>query len=76
MADLVTLQTRLGEAEEAYHQMSMGRQAVTVVDQNGERVEYNRASAARLRAYINQLKDEIRQLQGGRPIGPLEVWIG
>lgn len=40
----------------AYHDLMVGCLPMVVVDQNGERVEYNRASAGRLAAYIRSLE--------------------
>ncbi len=62
---------RLKEAEAAYHQVALGGGVRTFVDQNGERVEYNAANRAGLRAYILELK-----LALGLPtgiIGPLRI---
>ena len=66
-----TLTLYLAEAEAAYHNLVTGKMALVVVDQNGERVEYNRASAPRLLSYIEDLK---RQLGTG-VVGPLQPWI-
>lgn len=62
--DPVVLATRIAEAETALHQLATGKQAVTVVDQNGERVEFNRTSMDKLRAYIADLR---AQLSGASP---------
>ena len=75
MSTLVELRARLEEAEKAYHQLMTGQMAVVVVDQNGERVEYARSNAYRLRAYIAELKAEIARLEGTPPAGPLIVWM-
>ena len=55
----MTLAERLTESEAAYHRLQIGEAAIVFVDQNGERVEYTRASAPRLAAYIADLKREI-----------------
>lgn len=47
----------LTEAEAAYHSVMIGGQVVDFQDQNGERVRYSAANAARLHAYINGLRD-------------------
>lgn len=52
------LLTRLEEAEDAYHQLSLGRSARVFVDQNGERVEYKTTDTGRLRQYIERLRYE------------------
>lgn len=64
MPSLTTAQ-RLVEAEDALHQLLTGTSARVVVDQNGERIEYTAANAGKLRAYIQELKQEI----AGEPIG-------
>lgn len=56
MSDLAT---RLAEARAAHHDLMTGRSALVYVDQNGERVEYQRASADRLAAYIRSLEQQI-----------------
>ena len=48
--------TRLADAEEALHQLTIGGHARVFVDQNGERVEYTTPQSTRLRAYIYELK--------------------
>lgn len=67
-----TLTANLADAETAYHNLLTGKMALVVVDQNGERVEYNRASVARLGAYIEDLK---RQLASSGTRGPLQPWL-
>lgn len=47
---------KLAEAEAALHALLTGRAASVVVDQNGERVEYARASLARLQGYVTHLR--------------------
>lgn len=66
-------ETRLGEAEVAYHELRMGKQARVFVDQNGERVEFAVANADRLRAYIMELKALLGQPTG--IVGPLNAWM-
>lgn len=46
----------LTAAEAAYHSVMIGGQVVDFQDQNGERVRYSTANAARLLAYINGLR--------------------
>lgn len=62
--DLPTAKLRLAEAEYAQHQLMIGTSSVMVKDQNGETVQYNLPSAARLSAYISYLKDYVNQLEG------------
>lgn len=60
---------RLNEARKAYHDLMMGQSARVFVDQNGERVEYTAANAARLAAYIANLE----RLCGLGTLGPMRV---
>lgn len=67
------LQRRLDDAEEQYHLLMTGQSARVFVDQNGERVEYATANAARLQSYIDDLK---RQLGVGTTVlGPMTTWL-
>ena len=56
---MATVAEKLADAEAAYHALIIGTQALVYVDQNGERVEYNRAAAPRLASYIADLKRQI-----------------
>ena len=49
------LAQQLADAKAAYHALMTGQAAVSFTDQNGEHVEYNRASADNLAAYIQTL---------------------
>lgn len=69
-----TLQTRLQEAEEAYHALMSGQSVAEFRDSNGELVRYTPANAFRLQAYILQLKSQLGQLQPGS-LGPGRVWF-
>lgn len=62
---MATLQERLNEAEAAYHDLQIGKSVRVFVDQNGERVEYSAANAARLAAYIADLKRQISNVGHG-----------
>lgn len=72
MATKQQLEYWLADAEMQYHVLATGRQAKVFVDQNGERVEYNTASLAKLSAYIQDLK---RQLGLVTTSGPMNVWM-
>lgn len=56
---MATLAEQLTEARAAYHRLQLGELAVRFTDSNGESVEYNRASAPRLAAYITTLEAQI-----------------
>ena len=68
------LLTRLSQAELAYHQLMLGTKATVVVDQNGERVEFQTTTAGRLAAYIQELKRQLG-LIAGCSTGPMQVWL-
>lgn len=71
-AERAVYTTRLADAEAQYHLVLTGQAARVFVDQNGERIEYTSANAARLGAYIAELK----RLLGITPItGPMKVWF-
>lgn len=63
MADLVTLQARLGQAESAYHKLMTGNLEETVQQDSG-RVTYTPANIAKLQAYIVELKLQIADAGG------------
>lgn len=67
---MATLAEKLVEAENAYHALMIGQSALVVVDSNGERVEYNRSNAAKLAAYIEDLKRQIAAGSTPRRLGP------
>lgn len=55
----VDLQTRLDEAEQAYHALMTGSSVAELRDHNGELVRYTPANAVRLAAYIQSLKFQL-----------------
>jgi len=72
-AQIATLTARKTAAETAYHNLMVGGQARVVVDQNGERVEFVAASASRLKAYIQELADQLAEVSTRS--GPIKVWM-
>lgn len=70
--DRIRLTSDLQSARGAYHRLMVGEQAKVFVDQNGERIEYNTASAGQLLRYIAELE---RKLGMTTILGPMEVWI-
>lgn len=78
MVSLVLLQTRLEQAESAYHDIMTGTAVRRFVDQNGEQVEYSRANVAQLSAYIEKLRAQIAEADGSTPAyrGPLRFTYG
>ena len=54
--DTIVLQTRLDAARIAYHNLQTGAMRETV-DHNGTRIQYTRADATKLKAYIDELEN-------------------
>ncbi|WP_039758471.1 gpW family head-tail joining protein [Bartonella queenslandensis] len=65
MTDLVTLKSRLSEAETAYHLLMTGSKEVSVNIGGYGAVTYQNVDAPKLEKYIVQLKIEIKRKQGG-----------
>ncbi len=64
------LRERLAEAQDAYHQLALGRSVVEVRDSNGEMVKYSQASIRLLTTYIASLE---RQLGLSAVLPPMGV---
>lgn len=76
MASLEVLQTRLAEAQAAYHAWRTGSYARTYQDSNGERVEYSAEGLRGLPGYIADLERQIALLLGCATTGgPLRVFF-
>ena len=58
MAVLTTAE-RLIEAQEALHALLTGTQAVSVTDQNGEKIEYRPVSRTDLQRYVADLEAQV-----------------
>ena len=67
----MTLDEKIDSAKTALHSLLTGELPKVVVDQNGERVEYNSTSVSKLRQYIAELEAE----KSGCPSRPLKVWF-
>lgn len=63
MSDLATLQTRLTEAESAYHRLMTGSLEESI-SFNGRSVGYKPSDAPKLQSYISDLKSQIAALTG------------
>ncbi len=66
---MATAQQRLDNARDAYDRLMTGKAVRVFVDQNGERIEYAVANAARLAQYITQLEAQ----NGATTCGPMGV---
>lgn len=71
------IKQRLDEAKDAYHDLMTGRAVRVLVDQNGERVEYQASNRNQLALYIQQLEDELSKCVGGdvSTSGPLRFFF-
>lgn len=68
----MTLAERLVEAEQALHDLIIGKAVAEVTDQNGERIRYGLPNKSNLQAYIADLK---RQIAGTTAeVGPMSIW--
>jgi len=67
---MATPQELLTQAQNAYHQLMTGKLAKVVVDQNGERVEFNATNSGKLLSYIQSLQDQIAGTRSNRPMRP------
>lgn len=73
---MATTAQKLTQAEAAYHDLLIGKQARVFVDQNGERIEYNASNRDALRAYIAELKALISNPAADALIRrPMRVWF-
>lgn len=70
----IILQARLDAAEIAYDKLMSGKAVRVLVDQNGERVEFTPANAARLAAYIIDLQT-LLGIANVRVIGPMRTFL-
>lgn len=55
-AEITAIKARIVKLEAAYDDILSGKAVKKFVDQNGEQVEYTTANAAKLLAFINELK--------------------
>lgn len=64
---MATIQEQLTEAQDALHNLLIGKAVRVYVDQNGERIEYTQATRGALVAYISDLKQQL----GAKGHGPM-----
>ena len=57
--EIAAIKARIVKLEAAYDDILSGKAIKRFVDQNGEQVEYTAANAAKLLAFINELKSMI-----------------
>lgn len=72
MADQATLQARLDEAEEALHQLTIGRRTEAYTHAAGDtsrQIKWTAASATELRNHIADLRRQLCQPSRRRAIG-------
>jgi hypothetical protein len=68
--DLVLLQARLTDAQEAYHKLVTGTSVLELRDSNGELVKYYQGNIKELNAYIISLQVQLGVYVG---TGPMRV---
>ena len=73
MTDLTTLQTRLTEAEDAYHRLMLGAKEVSVTIGGYGATTFAQANAEKLEQYIEKLKSQISRLNGQPRRGIIKV---
>ena len=74
-SEIAEITQRLTEARAALHALHLGQSAVEVRDSNGDSVRYTPANASRLRAYIAELEQALKNdsaatARGRRPMVP------
>jgi hypothetical protein len=65
---MATTQELLTQAQDAYHALVTGKSPRVVVDQSGERVEFNAANKGALAQYIQSLESKIATTSLNRPM--------
>lgn len=71
----------LCDAKDAELRIAMGQHVVIVIDQNGERIEYQKSNLAALRELIRRMEYELKacgllpQSYGGGSQAPLRVYL-
>lgn len=74
-SEIAVIQQRLTEAKAALHNLHLGQSAVEIRDSNGDAVRYTPANASRLKAYIAELEEQLKNnatasRRGRRPMVP------
>ena len=75
MTTLSTLQTRLTEAETAYHSLMTGTKVVRVSFGIAGITEYKIADADKLASYIQFLQTQITNMSTGQKRRPISVYF-
>lgn len=73
MTDCATKKLWLAEAEHALHRLLTGTAEQTVTFGSGKSVTYTAASIDKLKAYVNDLKNQVAECDGQAPCkrGPI-----
>lgn len=69
--EVTALKNKISDAEAQYHKLMLGQTARVIVDQNGERVEFNSANRSHLYTYIQQLKAQLPDEYVFQPVKPI-----
>ncbi len=70
----VDLQTRLNEAEQAYHSLMIGASVAEIRDHNGEVMRFTPPNAPKLLAYITSMKMQLGLISPGA-LAPGRGWF-
>lgn len=68
VSDCANLKARIDRLRESYEALLEGRKARVLVDQNGERIEYNAGNPGKLLTYITMLESDYNSGCGLRPV--------
>lgn len=68
-------QQHLNEARAAYYKIISGQSVSVVIDQNGERIEFQRGNVVALEAYIRRIESELSAASGYGVHAPLRTYL-
>lgn len=71
MACKTDIQIALKQAKDAKHQLMTGKAPRVIVDNNGERVEFNTANVSQLNTYIAELESSLARAGSSAVRGPM-----
>ncbi len=76
MADILTLQARISEAEQARHDLMCGKRPKDVRYSDGGGASFSEMSLAQIDSYLTTLRQELYQAQSGRSRRPITFEFG
>ena len=66
---------QLEEARNAYHRIITGQSVTVVIDQNGERIEFQKANVSALAELIRKMELDINAGSNASSLRPLRVFF-